>query len=117
MANEFVTRNGLIILSVPTGSTSNQSLVWNTTTKKVEVRTEENTLAGKVSNTSFTGTPYTYDVIFGTSLSSTDYAVVITGGDARSWTVENQTASGFRINSNSNTSLSYSVYWIANLSN
>jgi hypothetical protein len=40
---------------------------------------------------------------------------VVTGGDARSWTVENVVAGGFKINSNSNTPLTGDVYWIASL--
>jgi hypothetical protein len=43
------------------------------------------------------------------------YSVVVTGGDARSWTVENITVNGFKVNSNSNTSLTSDTYWIASL--
>jgi hypothetical protein len=73
--------------------------------------------AGKVTNSSFTGSPLTYTVTLSTSFPNTDYSVVVTGGDARVWTIENQTTSGFIINSNSNTNLSYSTYWMATLNN
>ena len=73
--------------------------------------------AGKVSNSSFTGSPLTYTVTLSSSFPNTNYSVVVTGGDARTWTIESQTTSGFIINSNSNTSLSYSTYWMATLNN
>ena len=69
--------------------------------------------SGSVSAVSFTGDPKTYNVVFSSSFSSSNYSPVVTGGDARSWTVENISASGFTINSNSNTSLSNTTFWIA----
>jgi hypothetical protein len=53
------------------------------------------------------------NVTFSSSFSGTNFSVVVTGGDARIWTVENISVSGFTINSNSNTVLSYNTYWIA----
>jgi len=70
--------------------------------------------SGEVVNSSFTGNPKNTVVSFSPAFPNTNYSVVITGGDARSWTVENKTTSSFVINSNSNTSLENSVYWIAN---
>ncbi len=70
--------------------------------------------SGEVVNTSFTGDPKNTVVSFSPAFPNSNYSVVITGGDARSWTVENKTSSSFVINSNSNTSLNNSVYWIAN---
>jgi len=70
--------------------------------------------SGEVVNTSFTGNPKNTVVSFSPAFPNSNYSVVITGGDARSWTVENKTSSSFVINSNSNTSLNNSVYWIAN---
>jgi hypothetical protein len=69
--------------------------------------------SGNVSAISFTGDPKVYNVVFSSSFPSANYSPVVTGGDARSWTVENITASGFTINSNSNTTLSNTTYWIA----
>jgi hypothetical protein len=69
--------------------------------------------SGSVNSDSFTGDPKTYNVVFSSSFPSSNYSPVVTGGDARSWTVENITASGFTINSNSNTTLSNTTFWIA----
>lgn len=69
--------------------------------------------SGSVASGSFTGDPKKYNVVFSSNFSNVNYSPVITGGDARSWTVENISVSGFTINSNSNTSLSYTTYWIA----
>jgi len=80
------------------------SVVSSTTTK-----------SGIVSNTTYTGTPLNYRVIFTSSFPNTNYSVNVTGGDARVWTVENLTTSGFIINSNSNTGLLYPTYWVATL--
>jgi hypothetical protein len=70
--------------------------------------------SGEVVNTSFTGNPKNAVVSFSPVFPNTNYSVVVTGGDARSWTIENKTTSSFVINSNSNTALDNSVYWIAN---
>lgn len=70
--------------------------------------------SGVVSNTSFTGAPYNYVVNLSVSFPNTNYSVAVMGGDARSWTVESLTTSSFVINTNSNTALTSSVYWIAN---
>ena len=69
--------------------------------------------SGSVANSGFTGTPLAANVTFSSSFSGTNFSVVVTGGDARIWTVENISVSGFTINSNSDTLLSYSTYWIA----
>lgn len=66
-----------------------------------------------VSNSSFSGTPRTAAVTFGTAFSDTNYAITITGEDARSWTIQSKTASGFTINSNSSVALTGTTYWIA----
>jgi hypothetical protein len=71
--------------------------------------------SGIVSNTTWTGTPLNYQVSFTSAFPNTNYSVTVTGGDARSWTVESVTVNGFIINSNSNTGLLYPTYWIATL--
>lgn len=111
MANEFVVRKGLKVLEVPSGSTSQQVVVYNTETKQFE--SKDSAKSGKVSSVSFTGSPKTYTVVFGSSFPNTNYSAVVTGGDARSWTVENITINGFTINSNSNTTLTNPTYWVA----
>lgn len=71
--------------------------------------------SGVVSNTTWTGTPLNYQVIFTSAFPNTNYSVTVTGGDARVWTIESVTVNGFIINSNSNTGLLYPTYWIATL--
>ena len=69
--------------------------------------------SGSVAFTSFTGSPYSYDIVFITPFADALYSPSIIGVDARSWTVSNVTASGFRIETNSSTILTGSVYWVA----
>ena len=71
--------------------------------------------SGIVSNTTWTGSPLNYQVVFTSAFPNTNYSVTVTGGDARVWTVESVTVNGFIINSNSNTGLLYPTYWIATL--
>ena len=71
------------------------------------------TKAGAVANTSFAGSPLTAAVTFSTASANTNYAVVVTGVDARSWTVQSKLTTGFTINSNSNTPLTGDTYWVA----
>jgi len=69
------------------------------------------TKAGSIAFTAFAGTPYSASVTFSTSFANTNFAVVVTGEDARSWTIQNKTAGGFTVNSNSNTVLTGTTYW------
>ena len=71
------------------------------------------TKAGSVVNTSFTGNPKKATVTFSTAFANTNYAITVTGEDARSWTVENKVAGSFVISANSNTALAGTTYWIA----
>ena len=71
------------------------------------------TKAGSVANTSFTGNPKKATVTFSTAFGSTNYAITVTGEDARTWTIESKLASSFVINANSNTGLSGTTYWTA----
>jgi hypothetical protein len=41
------------------------------------------------------------------------YSVTVTGEDMRVWTIESKTAAGFTVNSNSNTNVAGSTYWVA----
>jgi len=66
-----------------------------------------------IANTSFAGTPLTASVSFSTAFPDTNYSVVITGEDARVWTVESKTSSGFVVNSNSSTALAGNTFWQA----
>lgn len=71
------------------------------------------TKAGSVANTSFAGNPRKATVTFGTAFANTNYAITVTGEDARSWTIESKVAGSFVINANSNTGLTGTTYWIA----
>jgi len=68
--------------------------------------------AGIVAAGSFSLNPKKYTVTFTTAYADANYAISIMGGDARTWTAESVTASGFTINSNANTVLTASVRWI-----
>ncbi len=71
------------------------------------------TKAGSIANTSFAGNPRKAAVNFSTPFANTNYAIVITGEDARSWTYEGKVVGGFTASSNSNTSLTGTTTWIA----
>jgi len=71
------------------------------------------TKAGNIANTSFTGNPRRAAVNFSSAFPNTSYAIVITGEDARSWTVEGKVVGGFTASANSNTGLAGTTYWIA----
>ena len=81
----------------PTGSFSGDS---------IEIR------GGIITGSSFSGTPLYYDVVLSPVFSST-YSVNINSYDVRDWSISNKTDSGFRVNSNSSTSLLSDVDWIA----
>jgi len=66
-----------------------------------------------VTGGSFTGNPKKYTVTFSSAFPNTNYSVTITGEDSRTWTIESKLAGSFIINSNSNTTLSNTVYWQA----
>ena len=69
--------------------------------------------SGSVAAGSFTGTPRTAAVTFGTVFPGTTYTVSITGTDGRSWFVTSLAASGFTISSQANAALTGPVYWQA----
>ena len=71
------------------------------------------TKAGSILAGSFTGLPETAAVTFTTAFPDTNYSVVVTGEDIRSWTVESKATTGFTINSNSNQGITGTTYWIA----
>ena len=71
------------------------------------------TKAGSVVNTSFGGSPQTASIIFSSAFSNTNYAIVVTGEDPRSWTIESIESGSFKINSNSSIELVGNTYWIA----
>lgn len=75
----------------------------------------ENVLAFSVTGTAqageFSGNPKKASVTLSQAQPNGSYSVSICGLDARAWTVESRTASGFVINSNADTALTGSVTW------
>jgi len=69
--------------------------------------------SGIVASGSFTGNPKKATVTFSSAFSTTNYAVTITGIDARSWTYESKATTGFTINANANANLTGEVSWDA----
>lgn len=69
--------------------------------------------AGSGSAVSFTGTPRSSSISFGSAFTDNLYTVIVTGEDARSFTIQSKTSASFTINSNSSVALSGPVYWIA----
>lgn len=67
--------------------------------------------AGRLLNSDFTGNPKRATVVFTTPSTSTDYAVNVSGVDARIFTIENKTINGFDINTHANLGLTGDVFW------
>lgn len=69
--------------------------------------------SGTVSSGTFSGTPKTAAVTFGTAFASTAYSIKITGSDARIWSWSSKATTGFTISSNANQALTANVDWEA----
>lgn len=69
--------------------------------------------AGRVASGTFAGSPKKATVTFTTAFPSANYAVTITGADARVFTIESKVAGSFVINANANTALTGDVNWVA----
>jgi hypothetical protein len=61
----------------------------------------------------FGGTPLTTSITFTADFPNPSYSVTITGEDARIFTIQNKSATGFEINTNSNIALTGNTYWYA----
>lgn len=85
--------------------------------KTVSVVDIPNIKSGSVASGSFGGSPLTYTVVFGTAMTSVNYAVSVIGVDSRSWTISSKTVNGFIIETNSGAALSGDVDWLAILHN
>ncbi len=72
----------------------------------------QSTKAGFIPGASFSGNPKVYSVTFSSPFNGSSYSTAVIGNSSRSWTISNQTASGFRINSNANPVISGNVYWM-----
>lgn len=69
--------------------------------------------AGSAASGSFSGNPKKTTITFNTAFADANYSVSIVGNNARSWSIESVTASGFVINANANAALTGTVYWVA----
>ena len=67
--------------------------------------------SGSIAAGSFTGTPRKSQVTFATARADANYSIKISGTDARTWSWESKTASGFIINSNAAAALTGAVNW------
>lgn len=68
---------------------------------------------GLVSGSTFAGSPLTASVTFTSSFSNNNYIIIITGEDARMWSISSKSTAGFTINSNSSVAISGNVFWMA----
>ena len=68
---------------------------------------------GLVSGSTFAGSPLTASVNFTSSFFNNNYVIVITGEDARMWSIQSKTVNGFIINSNSSVAIAGNVFWMA----
>jgi hypothetical protein len=71
------------------------------------------TKAGSIANSSFAGTPLSSSITFASSFLDDNYAITVTGEDARTWTIQAKSSSSFAVNSNSSVALTGTTYWIA----
>ena len=95
------------------GATAGQAIVWNGSAWVPTTVSSGDTKAGRVAAGTFTGNPKKATVTFTTAFANTNYAIAITGADARTWTIESKLAGSFVINSNSNTAPTSETMWQA----
>ncbi len=69
--------------------------------------------AGVITAASFTGSPKKATLTFGAAFASTNYSIVVLGGNSRSWSFESKAVGSVVINANANAALSQDVLWIA----
>ena len=69
--------------------------------------------AGVITAASFTGAPRKATLTFGAAFASTNYSIVVLGGNSRSWSFESKAVGSVVINANANAALSQDVLWIA----
>jgi len=71
-------------------------------------------ISGSFSGLLMSGSPTLfYDISFGTASFVNDYCVSIESDTPRNWTIDNKTANGFRVHSNSGVTVFDTVYWEA----
>lgn len=111
----YLNVTGDTIVNNFTGNTINVNEIYISGTNIENIYIKKGTLpqikSGKVDKNLFSGQPYTYNVIFSNLLPDTDYSITVTGKDLRIWSIENESISGFTINTNSNVPLSENTFW------
>jgi len=70
--------------------------------------------SGSIAAVTFTGSPRTASVVFGTAFPSVPN-VVVTGSDGRSWTITASATTGFTVSAQAAQALTNPVYWIAHI--
>jgi hypothetical protein len=95
------------------GATTGQAIVWSGSAWVPTTVSSVDTKAGRVAAGTFAGNPKKATVTFATAFANTNYAIAITGADARTWTIESKLAGSFVINSNSNTAPTSETMWQA----
>lgn len=112
--------NNFASIGIPKGGTTGQFLGKNSNADyDVSWKTGSggggglSTKSGIVSGASFAGSPKTFDVLFAAAFSDTNYSILITGADSRSWTYSNKATTGFTINANASQTISGEVSWAA----
>jgi hypothetical protein len=79
-----------------------------------ELATSYTPKSGYVEGASFSGSPLKYTVVFATQFPNDNtYSISIIGEDSRAWSVSNVTKTQFTIESNSSTTLTGRVRWMA----
>jgi hypothetical protein len=71
------------------------------------------TKAGLISGSTFVGNPKTASIAFITEFPTDLYAITVASDVNSGWSIQNRTATGFELNTNSNTVLTGIVYWTA----
>jgi hypothetical protein len=111
----YLNVTGDTIVNNFTGNTINVNEIYISGTNIENIYVKKGSLpqikSGKIDKSLFSGQPYTYDVIFSNTLPDIDYSVTVTGKDLRIWSIENETVSGFTINTNSNVPLNDNTFW------
>jgi len=68
--------------------------------------------SGAIAPGSFAGSPRKSTVTFATPYPDTQFSILVTGVDSRSFTFENKTVNGFDINTNAAAALTGEVLWL-----
>jgi hypothetical protein len=93
------------------GTGVNLSIVNPGGNEKIGISTGLVIKSGIVGSGDFTGNPKKATITFSSNFATTAYTITVTGEDARSWTTESKTVSGFTINANSNPALAGDTSW------